>query len=152
MKDRIYPFESPQLNFEDTQMNEFQLVETYREGFVAVWAQLQWWASISFGLLTLASFGRKHLSLHVTIGLSVLYVTYTFFSLMNSYALLITIVGAVAELGTLENLSIVGTNIINTTDIRILNSLAGMVCFLVTTCGTLAYLWHSHRNSKLAAK
>ena len=76
-------------------MDEFQLVETYREGFAVQWAQLQWWASVSFGLLALASFGRKHLSLAVTSGLSTLYLLFSVFSVINVYAMVVTIAATI---------------------------------------------------------
>jgi hypothetical protein len=55
-------------------MEEPLLAEAHRELYGLVWPNLQWWASVSFGLLALASFGRKHLNLLTTTGLSVLYV------------------------------------------------------------------------------
>jgi len=133
-------------------MDEFQLVETYREGFAVLWAQLQWWASVSFGLLALASFGRKHMTLAVTIGLSTLYVLFSVFCAVNVLAMTGHIVAAVAELSTLEGVSDVGKSISGSVRIGQLNGLVASACFLATACGTLTYLWHAyHKNKPTAA-
>lgn len=132
-------------------MDEFQLVETFRDGFAVQWAQLQWWASVSFGLLALASFGRKHLSFAVTAGLTALYVLFSVFCVINVLAVTIPIIGAVSELNSLETVSDVGESILRSTRIRQLNALVAQVCFVATFLGTLAYLWHSYRNNKPAA-
>ena len=132
-------------------MDEFQLVETYREGFAVQWAQLQWWASVSFGLLALASFGRKHLSLAVTSGLSTLYLLFSVFSVINVYAMVVTIAATIPELNALGDISTVGESIVDSTRVRITNALVGTACFLATFCGTLAYLWYSYRKNKQAA-
>ena len=132
-------------------MDEFQLVETYREGFAVQWAQLQWWASVSFGLLALASFGRKHLSLAVTIGLSTLYLLFSVFSVINVYAMVVTIAATIPELNALGDISTVGESIVDSTRVRITNALVGTACFLATFCGTLTYLWYSYRKNKQAA-
>lgn len=132
-------------------MDEFQLVETYREGFAVQWAQLQWWASVSFGLLALASFGRRHLSLVVTIGLSTLYVLFSIFSAINIYAISVTIVTTVSELSALEGVSAVGETIVSSLRVRQVNALVGITCFFATFGGTLIYLWYSYRKNKAAA-
>lgn len=132
-------------------MDEFQLIETYREGFAVAWAQLQWWASVSFGLLAMASFGRKHLSLAVTNGLSILYLLFSVFSLLNVYLVLVPTATAAADLSQLEGVSNVGASVFNNKTIGQSNALIAMVCFVATFCGTLTYLWHSYRKNKAAA-
>lgn len=129
-------------------MDEFQLVETYREGFAVQWAQLQWWASVSFGLLALAGFGRKHLSLPVTIGLSALYLLFSVYSAINVYAMVMPIVATVSELSALGAVSDVGESILGSVRVRQLNALVGALCFVATLAGTLTYLWHSYRKNK----
>ena len=129
-------------------MNEFQLVETFRESWAVVWSQLQWWASVSFGLLALASFGRKHLSLAVTIGLTTLYALFSVFCVLNIRVIAASVAGSIDALETLESVTYVGQRILDARNLQDINGLFALVCFLTTLCGTLAYLWHSYRRNK----
>jgi hypothetical protein len=129
-------------------MDEFQLVETYREGWAVLWGQMQWWASVSFGLLALASFGRKHLSFGVAIGLTTLYSLFSIFCYINFQVIVVSVSGAIAELETLEDITYAGQNILDAQNVSSINGLFFYACFLATFCGSLAYLWHSYHKNK----
>ena len=135
------------------EMQELLLVESAREAFSAAWSNLQWWASVSFGLLALASFGRRQLILPAAIGLSVLYFLFTIFTLLNTVGMLSLAIGAIRELSALResgNISAVGRGFLGSYErFGFLNGSIFYACFFATFLGTLTYLWYAYRvNSR----
>jgi hypothetical protein len=131
------------------QMQELLLVESVREAFSTAWSNLQWWASVSFGLLALASFGRRQLILPAAIGLSVLYSLFTIFTLLNTVGMLSLAIGAIRELSALResgNISAVGRGFLGSYErFGFLNGSIFYACFFATFLGTLTYLWYAYR-------
>ena len=135
-------------------MSELLLVETFREAFADAWSMLQWWASVSFGLIAVASFARDKLNLVVVMGLSVLYSLFTAYSYLNIAALATIALGARVELAALSDsgsISAVGLSVLEYWErLGHLNARIFPLCFLITFVGTLAYLWYAFRNNSKA--
>ena len=134
-------------------MQELLLVESVREAFSAAWSNLQWWASVSFGLLALASFGRRQLILPAAIGLSILYSLFTAYTFLNTAGMVSIARGALTDLSALResgNISAAGRSILELYEsVGLLNGLIYYACFFATFLGTLTYLWYAYRvNSR----
>jgi Ca2+/Na+ antiporter len=139
-------------------MYELALVETMREAFGEIWSSLQWWASVSFGLIAVASLGRDRLNLLVTIGLTALYSLFTVYTLGNGSLMIAEATGAIQELAALRDsgeLSAVGALTLQQYE----NPWAGLNfsfvffgCFVATYVGSVAYLWYSYRKMSRSAQ
>ena len=134
-------------------MNELALVETIRDSFGILWSSLQWWASISFGLIALSTFGRERLNLPITIFLTVLYSLFTVYTLGNGSLMIAQATGAVQDLAALRDSGEIGATGALTLQ-RSENPMAGLDfgliffgCFIATYAGSVAYLWYSFRRA-----
>jgi hypothetical protein len=135
-------------------MPDLPLVAEYREALSSSVAQLQWWASVSFGLIALAHFGRKHLTLMVAICLSAAYFMFTLFAFVNAAFLGRIMAGAQTELSALrdsKNISAVGLALLKIDESGgRLNGILMIVCMVVTFLGTLTFLWYAYRKQSHA--
>lgn len=133
-------------------MYELALVETLREAMATIWSSLQWWASVSFGLMAVASLGRDRLNLFVTLSLTALYSLFTVYTLGNGSLMIAEAGGAVQDLAALRDAGTIGS-----VGARTLQSyehpMAGLnfsliffSCFVATYAGCLGYLWYSFRK------
>lgn len=52
------------------QMPDYSILELQQLSFGQAWFAIQWWASVSFGLMALTRFSGKHLNLIIVIALS----------------------------------------------------------------------------------
>ena len=132
-------------------MDELTLIQIRSDSFAQVWSSLQWWASISFGLIALCAFKRERLNLAVTAGLTVLYTVFSIYTLLNVGSMMTNVVGAMAELSALRDagqIGYIGTQVIGYAEgPGGLNGTVFLVCFVATYGGSLAYLWYSHRSA-----
>ena len=131
-------------------MFELALVETVRESMAVAWSHLQWWASVSFGLIALAGFGRDKLNRSSVIGLTILYSAFSVYSLVNTTAMVVHAEGARDVLRTLaetEGISSAGSSAIYFSETwGWVNLPIFAFCYVATFAGSLAYLWHSYRT------
>ena len=130
-------------------MPDLPLVAEFREALSSTVAQLQWWASVSFGLIALAHFGRKHLTLMVAICLSAAYLMFTLFAFVNAAFLGRIMAGTLTELSALRdsrNISAVGLALLKIDELGRLNGIVMIVCIAVTFLGTLTFLWYAYRK------
>jgi len=138
-------------------MYELALVETLREAFGEIWSSLQWWASVSFGLIAVASLGRDRLNLLVTIGLTALYSLFTVYTLGNGSLMIAEASGAIQELAALResgDISAVGALTLQRYENPMMGldfSLIFFACFVATYVGSVGYLWYSYRKSSKPA-
>lgn len=51
-------------------MPDYSILELQQLSFGQAWFAIQWWASVSFGLMALTRFSGKHLNLIIVIALS----------------------------------------------------------------------------------
>ena len=133
-------------------MYELALVETLREAMGTIWSSLQWWASVSFGLMAAASFGRDRLNLPITLFLTALYSLFTVYTLANGSLMIAEASGAIQELSGLRDageIGAVGTRTLQAYE----NPMAGLnfnfvffASFIATYAGSVGYLWYSFRN------
>ena len=129
-------------------MLDLPLVAEFREALSSTVAQLQWWASVSFGLIALAHFGRKHVTLMVAICVSAAYSMFTIFAFVNAAFLGRIMAGTLTELSALrdaKNISAVGLALLNEPGAG-LNGILMIVCIVVTFLGTLTFLWYAYRK------
>ena len=119
------------------------------------WSNVQWWASISFGLIALASFGRERLNLFTVAGLAVLYSIFTVYSLVNTMAMVVHAASAREALSALadsEGISAAGAGVLRFTEAwGLFNGALFMICFGATFVGSLAYLWYSYRKASTSS-
>jgi hypothetical protein len=134
-------------------MPDLPLVAEYREALSSSVAQLQWWASVSFGLIALAHFGRKHLTLMVAICLSAAYSMFTLFAFVNTAFFGRIMAGTIIELSALrdsKSISAVGLALLNIDEFGRVNGILMIVCIAVTFLGTLTFLWYAYRKQSRA--
>ena len=138
-------------------MTESELVQIFNFAFEQAWSNLQWWASISVGLIALASIAAKKLSLAMVAGISILYVLFTVYSLINIELMSANVAGgALSELFQLRdsgNISTVGLNLLEWTQARArLGGVLYRASIFGMFSGTLAYLWYSYRRVSVSRK
>jgi len=70
-------------------MTEYERIYLASDYLNRTWGVMQFWASISFGLIAVAHFSSKHLTTLATPGLTILYIAFTLFVLsilkLNGY-------------------------------------------------------------------
>jgi hypothetical protein len=131
-------------------MYELALLETLREAFATIWSSLQWWASVSFGVMAVATFARDRLILPITVFLTALYSLFTAYTLGNGSLMIVQASGVIEALAGMRDsgeLTTVGALTLQ----RYENPIAGLDfgavffgCFVATYVGTVAYLWFSY--------
>ena len=132
-------------------MTEFELVQTFSYAFEQAWSNLQWWASISVGLIALASIAARRLTLAMVVGITILYAVFTAYSVVNIEVMSNGIAaGALRELFQLRDsgaLTAVGLNLLDWGQSRArLGGTLYRICLYGMFSGTLAYLWWSYRR------
>jgi hypothetical protein len=132
-------------------MTEFELVQTFNYAVEQAWSNLQWWASISVGLIALASIATRKLTLAMVVGISILYAIFTAYSVVNVGLMASDIAGGalgeLSKLGEADALSEVGLNLIDWIQRRErLTFVLLLTCFSGFFIGTLAHLWWSYRG------
>jgi hypothetical protein len=132
-------------------MTEFEFVQTFNSAFEQAWNSLQWWASISVGLIALASIATRKLTLAMVVVISILYAMFTAYSVVNIEVMSNKVAaGALGELFQLREagtLTDVGLNLTDWAQSRArLGGILYRICLYGMFGGTLAYLWWSFRR------
>ena len=113
---------------------------------------LQWWASISFGLIALGHFAAEKLKRPVVILLCCLYTLFTAFIFDHLTWLIWYLRGPNEELLALQDsgqLSIAGQSFVNASGLFGLGTIPIFLgCAIGTFFGTLWYLIHSYRKAQ----
>lgn len=131
-------------------MYELALLETLRDAFATVWSNLQWWASVSFGVMAVTTFARDRLTLLITIFLTALYSLFTAYTLGNGSLMIAQASGAIQALVEIRDsgeISTVGALTLQQYENPVAGLNFGAVffsCFVATYVGTVAYLWFSY--------
>lgn len=112
------------------------------------WSLLQWWASISFGLIALTHFGAPRLNRLLVIVLVTLYSLFTVFWWLNHSALVHELLGHVSDLKTLQESQALGAAALAKVELfegwrGIASAVIVLLCVLGTYVGTTAYLLHT---------
>ena len=136
-------------------MGEAAIIESFSYSFELAWSNLQWWASISFALIALATFGRERLNFLISISVSVLYSLFSVYTWQNSMAAVAIATGRTNQLFAMRDaneLSPAGMGLIQWIEQwGRLNGGIGLACYVATYLGTLAYLWYAyHRKHRLS--
>ncbi|MDN4501903.1 hypothetical protein QX776_05795 [Alteromonadaceae bacterium BrNp21-10] len=136
-------------------MSEDLIIELMNEYLNRTWSIMQFWASVSFGLIAVSHLAVKHLNVLMAIIISLLYSSFTLF-VVSILSLNISVVNGFIQ--DLQNMLDAGTlvtqgalSVINN-DTGVLQMVAIFTAFLGTFFGTLFFLWYSYaKNNKLAA-
>ncbi len=132
-------------------MSEFEIVLMINEYTNRIWTIMQFWSSISFGLIIVAYAGSKKLSLSIVITITCLYIAFSFFvfnilkingGMNNGY---IIDLQNMIELG--EVLAHGSKNLIEV-NVNQNNLLLIVPVYLGTFFGSLTFLWYSYFSSR----
>jgi len=136
-------------------MQEFQIVELIFSGLDQAWSSLEWWASVSFGLIALTHFAAKKLNLTIVIAVSVLYILFTIYSGFNVAISTGKATFYIQDMRALAESGAISSGGIGTMDqMRVLAPPAVMtmiLCAAGTFLGTLAYLVFSYRRERTSS-
>jgi hypothetical protein len=137
-------------------MSEHELLESFRSSFDQAWTQLQWWASVSFGLIALTHFAARKLNLAIVVCVSLLYVLFTIYVSLNVQALTLIGVGYLKELEVLRDSGEIGPAALSILDFAsrygLLNSWIYRLCVVATCIGTISYLVYTYRKGLRSRK
>lgn len=124
-------------------MTEYELIYLSSEQLNRTWSLLQFWASISFGLIAVSHFANKHLNLAMILTLTVLYLAFTGFIAsiigLNEHV----VEGFLEELANKATLSKGAQNLITSAPG------GGKMIFIFTAffgtfLGVICFLWYSY--------
>jgi hypothetical protein len=133
-------------------MSEAELYELWILTLNSMWSNLQWWGGISFGLLALVNFAGKKLALVPVIFLSVLYVAFSYYTVVNVVFLYSTLWGLGSELLRLQSIGE-----LSSASVRIVPAAARLVSgqFIPLAVlgfgvffGALVYLWATYFKTR----
>ena len=126
-------------------MQESDLFELFQLAMDSMWSHLQWWTGMSVGLLAVANFARERLNLIQVLGISVLYVAFSWYTQINVSMQLGLSSGFSVELARLQesgNLSPGGSEaLISTIETTQMLPVPLTISILGLFLGALAYLW-----------
>lgn len=134
-------------------MTEYEIAYLASEYINRTWSVMQFWASVSFGLIALSHLGQRHLNLFATLMVSFLYLGFTLF-VMNILRVNGAVVsGFLLQLEALADTPVAigpGARAIIDTAPGSLEMTAIIMTFSGLFVGALIFLWvsyyHSHKN------
>lgn len=128
-------------------MSEYELIYLSSEYLNRTWSLLQFWASISFGLIAVAYFASKHLHLVMVITLTILYLAFTTFISsiigLNEHI----VAGFFEDLAALNSLSQGATHLFEAAPGPMMK-VSIIVVYFGTGLGVLFFLWYSYFLTK----
>jgi hypothetical protein len=137
-------------------MPDYTILDFQQVLFGQLWSSLQWWASVSFGLMALTRFSGKQLNLVIVLSISVLYTLFTVFTLTNILMLVDGLVGAGDDLQALRDAGALGGAGSELLDFRRqhapLNGAIAIFCVIATFVATLSYLVYTYRKERRSAR
>lgn len=132
-------------------MSDLVILDSIRSTFEVAWTQLQWWASVSFGIIALTHFADKKLNLVLVSFVSLIYLLFTIFVWTNTRFLIVMLSGYGQDLMALQNTGKVSAatrlviNFFN--KYASLNGLIIQFCVFATCIGTISYLVYTYRKN-----
>jgi hypothetical protein len=121
----------------------------------SAWSQLQWWASVSFGVLALARFAAKDLRRWHVIGVSILYVAYTVYCVINTLMLTNYAGGFFRELQAQREAGDLAPPVSRAMGFANSLNAPAVLTFFVCLVGlflvSLTYLWGAHLKGRKSA-
>ncbi len=134
-------------------MTEFEIILLINENANRLWTIMQFWASVSFGLIIVAHIAVKKLHLAMVLVLSFLYIGFSLFALS-----MLKLISGVSD-GYLMDLEVIvqsGKDLSHAGKILVSNNVDGgtllliTMTFLGTFLSSITFLWYSYfskRNS-----
>jgi len=133
-------------------MPDYQILLFEQESFTSIWYAIQWWASISFGLIALTRFSGKQLNLPIVIGVSIIYSLFTVFTIVNMLMVVAGLQGTREDLRALRDSGGIGLAAERLLGFReqyaSVNGLIILTCVVATFAGTIAYLVYAYRKER----
>ena len=132
-------------------MRDLMLLELYRIAIGQLWSLVQWWASVSFGLIALGHFASKKLNLAFVIVLTVLYTSFSAYFLGNTGSMVLEIRGYRDELMLLMNageLGPAGIAFLENYGSTSVTVIGFIVALFGTFLGTVGFLIYSYRRTR----
>ena len=132
-------------------MTEYEIADLMIEHVNRIWDVMQFWASISFGLIALCHVAAKRLTVTICLILSMLYISFSIFSfniqvmndiIINSY------MNDLSILLAQEKLSTTGAQALINTDPTELEMLAIRFVSIGTFLSSLFFLWYSYFKNR----
>jgi hypothetical protein len=134
---------------------ELQMLELIKLSLDQAWSLLQWWASISFGLIALAHFSARKLNLLFVTILLVLYTLFTAYWFINFWSVALQLLGHIQDLAALRE-----TETLSKASEATIDSFVGLrgpiafailiLCVVGTFCASSGYLIHRYRRIGIA--
>lgn len=131
-------------------MTEYEIVYLTSEYVNRTWEVMQFWASVSFGIIALSHLGARYLNLVMTLIVSLLYIGFTLFVVnilrVNGEVVsgfLLDLQSKTASAGLSE-----GTQAIVDTAPNNLQMAAIVVTFIGFFLGSLFFLWFSYLRAR----
>ena len=137
-------------------LEEIAIVELINNQFGYAWSLIQWWGSVSFGLIAMSHVARKQLNFYIVIVVPALYSAYTIYSFLGIWLMIRKSVGyqlVLIELADSGNLSTGGLMTLGAH--QRIGSLVGplMLIFIAGTfISTVLYLIYSYRKELRSRK
>ena len=132
-------------------MRDLIVLELYRIAIGQMWSLIQWWASVSFGLVALGHFAGKKLNFVFVVLLVVLYTSFTAFT----WGIIVTVVletrGYRDELTLLRDdgeLGPAGIAFLDSYGGNLVGNIGGSIAVLGAYLGAIFYLVYAYRKSR----
>lgn len=136
-------------------MNEYETVYLFSEYINRTWAVMQFWASVSFGLIALAHFASKHLNILLTAIVSILYAAFSFYVMLILRVSGIVSNAFLADLRVLaaepESLSLGAQAILSSAPPAAQDAII-IAAYFGVFIGALSYLWISVFRARRQAR
>ena len=133
------------------QMPDLLIVEQLRLALSQAYSLMQWWASVSFGLLAVAHFGKDQLNRVFVVILSLLYAAFTLYTLVNIGSFFREFGGYRADLRVIAETGEISAGAlawITPTRMGALLIPSFAICTLGIFFGVLFYLVYSYRRER----
>jgi hypothetical protein len=123
-------------------MTDSATLEIFTSAFEQAWSNLQWWAGVSFGLMAVSGLAARKLNRTIAVSLTVIYLLFSLFTLVNVQSMINVAFGAVQDLRAFQesgSISHAGANVLKAAGYSFLNGILGFACFATTSFGAIAY-------------
>ncbi len=133
-------------------MPDYSILEFQQLTFGQLWSLLQWWGSISFGLMALTRFSGRQLNRVIVIALTGLYSLFTLVTVINILMLVTGLLGVRQDLIALNDsgdLSAAGLALLDFREsYAFWNGAIVFICMFATYVGTVSYLVYVFRKEQ----
>jgi hypothetical protein len=137
-------------------MQEHEVIEIIQVATEQAYSQLQWWATVSFGLIAMTYVAAKRLTLSIVIGVVILYTSFTVFTYLGVTSSSNVISLYMQELARLEeagSLSEAGMDArVRMESLFLARGISINLCIVGTFVGAVLYLLFSYRRERLSSE